>query len=61
MLVPIPIACFIGALLTDITHAASAEMMWADFSISLLVVGLIGGVLAGIAGVSAAGPQVMQR
>jgi uncharacterized membrane protein len=52
MLVPIPIACFIGALLTDITYAASAEMMWADFSVWLLVVGLIGGVLAGIAGLT---------
>lgn len=50
MLVPIPIACFIGALLTDITYWATAEMMWADFSSWLLVVGLIVGVLAGVAG-----------
>ena len=28
MLVPIPIACFIGALLTDIAYVASAEIMW---------------------------------
>jgi uncharacterized membrane protein len=50
MLVPVPIACFIGALLTDITYAVSAEMMWADFSAWLLVVGFIIGVLAAIAG-----------
>lgn len=52
MLVPIPIVCFIGALVTDIVYAMTAEMMWADFSAWLLVVGLIGGVLAGIAGLT---------
>jgi uncharacterized membrane protein len=52
MLVPIPIVCFIGALLTDITYYVTAEMMWADFSAWLLVVGLIGGVLAAIAGLT---------
>jgi uncharacterized membrane protein len=52
MLVPIPIVCFTGALLTDITYYATAEMMWADFSAWLLVVGVIGGVLAGIAGLT---------
>ena len=52
MLVPIPIVCFIGALVTDIIYAASGEIMWADFSTWLLIVGLIGGVLAGIAGVA---------
>jgi uncharacterized membrane protein len=50
MLVPIPIACFVGALLTDITYYATAEMMWADFSAWLLAVGIIAGVLAAIAG-----------
>jgi uncharacterized membrane protein len=52
MLVPIPIICFIGALLTDIAYYATAEMMWADFSAWLLIVGLVGGVLAGIAGLT---------
>jgi uncharacterized membrane protein len=46
MLVPVPIVCFIGALLTDIMYYRTAEMMWADFSAWLLVVG----VLAAIAG-----------
>ena len=52
MLVPIPIACFIGALLTDITYWATARMIWADFSAWLLLVGLIGGALAAIAGLT---------
>ena len=51
MLVPIPIACFVGALLTDITYFATAEMMWADFSAWLLSVGFIIGVLAAFAGI----------
>jgi uncharacterized membrane protein len=50
MLVPVPIACFIGALLTDIMYYATAEMMWADFSSWLLVIGVIVGVLAACAG-----------
>lgn len=50
MLVSVPIVCFIGALLTDITYAVTAEMMWADFSAWLLVVGVIIGILAAIAG-----------
>jgi uncharacterized membrane protein len=50
MLIPIPIVCFIGALVTDIAYALSAEMMWADFSSWLLAVGFIGGILAVIAG-----------
>jgi uncharacterized membrane protein len=50
MLVPIPIVCFIGALVTDIAYALTAEMMYADFSAWLLFVGIIFGVLAAIAG-----------
>jgi uncharacterized membrane protein len=50
MLVPIPIACFAGALLTDIVYTVTAEIMWANFSAWLLVVGVIFGVLAAIAG-----------
>src|ERR1700753_54004 len=50
MLVSVPIVCFIGALLTDVTYAVSAEMMWANFSAWLLTVGFMIGVLAAIAG-----------
>jgi uncharacterized membrane protein len=50
MLVPFPIVCFVGALATDIAYAITAEMMWANFSAWLLVVGMITGVLAAIAG-----------
>jgi uncharacterized membrane protein len=50
MLVSVPIVCFIGALITDITYAVTAEMMWANFSAWFLVVGFIIGVLAALAG-----------
>ena len=50
MLVPIPIACFVGVLLTDLTYWWSADMMWADFSAWLVTVGVIFGFLAAIFG-----------
>jgi len=50
MLIPVPIVCFIGALVTDIVYACTAEMMWADFSSWLLLVGIVFGVLAAFAG-----------
>ena len=52
MLVSVPIVCFVGALLTDITYYATAEIMWADFSAWLLAVGVIVGILAAIAGLT---------
>jgi uncharacterized membrane protein len=52
MLVPVPITCFVGAFITDVTYWLTVEMMWADFSAWLLVVGLIFGVLAAIAGLT---------
>ena len=51
MLVPIPIACFVGTLLTDLMYWESAKMQWADFSAWLVTVGVIVGWLAAIAGV----------
>ena len=36
MLVPVPIVCFVGALITDIMYLVTAEMMWADFSAWLI-------------------------
>ena len=50
MLVPFPIACFVGALLTDLTYWRTAEMQWANFSIWLITFGLLFGGLAAIAG-----------
>jgi uncharacterized membrane protein len=50
MLVPFPIACFVGTLVTDIAYWRTAQMMWADFSAWLLVIGMVMGVLAAIAG-----------
>jgi len=50
MLVPFPIVCFMGALATDIACCVTAQMMWADFSAWLLLIGVIMGLLAAVAG-----------
>ena len=50
MLVPIPIVCFVGTLVTDIAYWATANMQWANFSAWLLTIGLIASVFAGLAG-----------
>jgi Predicted membrane protein (DUF2231) len=43
MLVPFPIVCFVGTLVTDIAYASTAEIMWADFSAWLVSIGGPGG------------------
>ena len=50
MLVPIPIACFVGTLCTDIAYWRTANMTWVVMSAWLLTVGLIVAVFAVIAG-----------
>ncbi|MGN6307654.1 MAG: DUF2231 domain-containing protein [Mesorhizobium sp.] len=50
MLVPFPIACFVGTLLTDIAYWRTADMIWANFSAWLVTAGVIMGLLAAIAG-----------
>jgi uncharacterized membrane protein len=50
MLVPFPIACFVGTLLTDIAYWRTAEMMWANFSSWLVSAGVVTGLVAAIAG-----------
>lgn len=50
MLVPFPIACFSGALLTDIVYSQSTNIMWANFSVWLITAGLAMGGLAALAG-----------
>jgi uncharacterized membrane protein len=47
-LLSFPIACFTGALATDIVYVGTADMMWADFSAWLLAVGIVIGVFAAI-------------
>jgi uncharacterized membrane protein len=48
MLVPFPIVCFIGALVTDIAYANTALIQWSNFSAWLLAFGTL---FAGIAAI----------
>ena len=50
MIAIVPIVCFLGAFLTDLTYWRTAQMMWADFSVWLITAGVIVGFLAAIAG-----------
>jgi uncharacterized membrane protein len=50
MLVPFPIVCFVGALLTDIAYAQTAHMQWANFSAWLLAFGTLFAGLAAVFG-----------
>jgi uncharacterized membrane protein len=50
MLVPVPITCFIGTLVTDVVYAITADMLWADISAWLLTVGLVVSIFVVIAG-----------
>jgi uncharacterized membrane protein len=50
MLVPFPIACFAGTLVTDLAYWWTAAVMWERFSIWLITVGLIIAGFAAIAG-----------
>ena len=51
MLVPFPITCFVGALLTDLAYLGSANVMWSNFSIWLITAGLVMGGLAALTGI----------
>lgn len=50
MLVPFPIVCLIGAFLTDIAYARTAQVQWANFSEWLLLAGTVMAVPAAIFG-----------
>lgn len=50
ILIPFPIACFVGVLITDIIYWRTADIMWSDFSAWLVTVGVVLGILAAIAG-----------
>ena len=47
-LLPVPIVCFTGALVTDLAYSRAPDMMWLDFSSWLLLAGLIFGGIAGV-------------
>jgi uncharacterized membrane protein len=51
MLAPFPIACFAGALATDLAYWQAPDVMWEIFSVWLITAGLILAGLAAIAGV----------
>jgi uncharacterized membrane protein len=50
MLVPFPIVCFVGCLVTDIAYARTADGTWATASVWLLTAGLFMAGLAAAAG-----------
>jgi len=50
MLVPIPIACFVGTLVTDLVYWKTAAIMWADMSAWLLTIGLVASIFVVLAG-----------
>ncbi len=52
ILVPIPVVCFAGALVTDVVYWRTAAMLWADMSSWLLVVGLIVCLFAALTGLA---------
>ncbi len=47
-LLPLPIVCFLGALMTDLAYSRSEEFMWLDFSSWLLLAGLVTGGIAAL-------------
>jgi uncharacterized membrane protein len=52
MLVPFPIVCFIGALVTDIVFLNNYDHGWATASRYLLAIGLVMAALAAVAGLT---------
>ena len=50
MLIPFPIACLVGALVTDLTYLNSDWAMWAYFSSWLLGAGIATALLAAVVG-----------
>ena len=51
MLVPVPIVCFVGTLVTDLAYWRTSEIQWANFSAWLLAVGLVVSVLVALTGI----------
>lgn len=49
LLFPIPVVCFVGALLTDIVYSGDAVIEWLNFSEWLIAAGLALGAFAALA------------
>lgn len=49
LLFPVPIVCFLAALITDMAYRASAFLMWLHFSEWLIAAGLAFGAVAALA------------
>jgi uncharacterized membrane protein len=52
MLIPFPIVCFIGVLVTDIVFLSNHDHGWATASRYLLAIGIVMGLLAALAGLT---------
>jgi uncharacterized membrane protein len=50
MLAPFPIACFVGAFITDLVYWRSLDVMWERFSAWLIFVGLLLAAVTALAG-----------
>lgn len=50
MIVPLPIASFIGALLSDVAYASTSNLFWVEASQWLLGVGILTALLAAVGG-----------
>jgi uncharacterized membrane protein len=49
MLLPVPVVCFLGVVLTDLAYLGSGgNLVWLDFSSWLLLAGLVFGLLGAI-------------
>jgi uncharacterized membrane protein len=52
MLIPFPIVCFVGALVTDIVYLNNGNAGWAEASRWLLGIGIVMAALAAVAGLT---------
>ena len=52
MLIPFPIVCFVGTLITDIAYSRNLDAGWATASHWLLTIGLVMAALAAVAGLT---------
>lgn len=49
MILPVPVICFLGALITDLAYQGSGgNLLWVNFSSWLIATGLLFGAVAGI-------------